>query len=390
MTKNKCLLCGATEFAELLHIERFPIFFGAIPIEKRNQVESFPLTIVICEFCSLIQQVNLLEQDVLRRIYTEDYYNCPSPLASGMGTIEIDKFYTFFMSCKLKKGKLLEIGCFDGYLLNKLHDSGWDVHGCDPSAMTERAVEHFGKEKIINDFFEDDTFPPESFDIIILRNLLEHLYNIHDFLQSVIKCLKPGGKIFIDVPNIRTLVQYGSIGTFFHQHISYFSLHTLSTLLGMHEFSIANSYEGNPNLFIAGVKERDISIVDYSSNNSFNIKKEKDFFLEATRKVEKKIMSIFDNSTYQNIAIFGASIIATRIINLLKKKLVNKIKYIFDNDALKYGKVIYGCDVPISDPSKLDDSKFDVILISTYLFEKEIYDQLVELGVAKNKIMTLR
>ena len=80
-------------------------------------------------------------------------------------------------------GKLLEIACFDGYLLKKLNSDGWDIYGCDPSSMTKVAVEDFGEERIINDFFTEKTFPPETFDVVIFRNLLEHLYDIHSFIQ---------------------------------------------------------------------------------------------------------------------------------------------------------------------------------------------------------------
>ena len=115
----------------------------------------------------------------------------------------------------------MEIACFDGYILSKLQKLGWDVYGCDPSQITKNAVKMFGEERIVNDFFTKETFPPGSFDVIIFRNLLEHLYDIHEFIQTVFQVLKPGGKIFIDVPNVKALLDVGGFGTFFHQHISY-------------------------------------------------------------------------------------------------------------------------------------------------------------------------
>ena len=120
MPQNDCLVCKGTDFIELLHLEQFPIFFGAVHSEKISKVECFPLTIAICDQCSLVQQINLLEEKILNEVYTAEYYNCPSPLMTGMGISEIDKFYSFFQSCKLTPSKLLEIACFDGYLLEKL------------------------------------------------------------------------------------------------------------------------------------------------------------------------------------------------------------------------------------------------------------------------------
>ena len=109
--------------------------------------------------------------------------------------------------------------------------------------------------KIINDFFTEKTFPPETFDVIIFRNLLEHLYDIHGFLDSVETCLKKEGRIFVDVPNVDEILKIGGFGTFFHQHVSYFSMNTLTHFLSLHGFRIEQSYAGTPNLFISAIKK---------------------------------------------------------------------------------------------------------------------------------------
>ena len=95
MSQNHCLLCKSKGFTELLELEKFPIFFGAIPQNKQGDVQCYPLTIAICDECALVQQINLLDEVVLNEVYQAEYYNCPSPMASGMGVREIDKFYSF-------------------------------------------------------------------------------------------------------------------------------------------------------------------------------------------------------------------------------------------------------------------------------------------------------
>ena len=117
MNQNHCLLCKSKEFKELLNIEKFPIFFGAIPQDKQGDVQCYPLIIAICNSCALVQQINLLDEDVLNEVYQAEYYNCPSPMASGMGIREIGKFYSFFQNCYLETGQLLAMACFVGYLL---------------------------------------------------------------------------------------------------------------------------------------------------------------------------------------------------------------------------------------------------------------------------------
>jgi len=388
MSQNHCLLCKSKGFTELLKLEKFPIFFGAIPQNKQGDVQCYPLTIAICDECALVQQINLLDEDVLNEVYQAEYYNCPSPMASGMGVREIGKFYSFFQDCHLKKGKLLEIACFDGYLLNKFQNDGWDVYGCDPSTMTKVAMETLGSDRIINDFFTSESFATDNFDVIIFRNLLEHLYDIHSFIDAVSRCLKIGGRIFVDVPNIKEILKIGGIGTFFHQHITYFSVNTLSYLLAQHGFAIEKTHEGNPNLFVSAVKktetQTDITKISY------HIKNEISQYIIADQDAKKYINKIFNEHPYHTIALFGASVLATSIITYLESEQISKIKYIFDNDSQKHGKLLIGCDAVIQPPEQLINSKFDVIVITTYLFHEEIKNQLVKMGVEQNKIIIFR
>ena len=120
-----------------------------------------------------------------------------------MGVSEIEKFIDFFKKFKNHPGKLLEIACFDGYLLKRLKTYKWDVYGCYPCSYTIIAIKLFGGKKIKLYFFKKGVYPSESFDAVVFRNLLEHIYNPNAFLKEVAESLKKNGKIFIDVPNLK-------------------------------------------------------------------------------------------------------------------------------------------------------------------------------------------
>jgi len=80
--------------------------------------------------------------------------------------------------------------------------------------------------------------------------------------------------------------------------------------------------------------------------------------------------------------------LATTIINFLQLEQILKIKHIFDNDTQKHGKSLFGCDAIINPPDKILESNFDLILITTYFFDKEIKEQLLEMGIDSHKIIT--
>ena len=65
-----------------------------------------------------------------------------------------------------------------------------------------------------------------------------------------------------------------------------------------------------------------------------------------------------------------------------------KISGLFDNDKYKHGKYISGIDIPVESPDRIKDSKLDIILISTYLFEKDILTQLKSFQLEGLKTVT--
>ncbi len=393
MLENKCLICGGESFAELFYIDQFPILFGAVSPERRGKVKKYPLTMAICDECSLTQQINLLPGSVLDEVYTADYYSCPAPSGNQVGKRVINVFYSFFNKNMADKNndqqrKLLEVGCFDGYLLTLLQKDSWDIYGCDPAGQTSIAVKNLGEDRIINDFFSRDTYKEKSFDVVIFRHLLEHLYDLHSFLDDIFYVLKDDGCVFIEVPNIYATFSFGGFGSFFHQHISHFSIETLQFLLSRHGF-IIEKYEATDVLHVKVGKNK--SGIPRAAINktkvSLEVEEKKKAFLDKHKNIEKKIKQLFAGVNNETIAIFGASAAATTMVNMLDKDKRKKIKGIFDNDVSKHGKFIEGIEISISNPEGIRLEKFDAIIICSHIFSDEIYEQLINLGVDKNKII---
>ena len=390
MPNNKCLICGGGSFKELLHLDEFPILFGAVPAERKGKVKKYPLTVAVCNECSLIQQINLLPGSVLAEVYTADYYSCPPPSGNQVGRRVINEFRVFFdknSPANGGKGRLLEIGCFDGYLLGELKKAAWDVYGCDPAGQTRIAIASLGKERIVNDFFSKATYPAKHFDVVVFRHLLEHLYDLHGFLDAVSHVLKDDGCVFIEVPNVYSTFDFGGFGSFFHQHISHFSIETLQALLSRHDFVI-EEYEETSVLHVKAGKRRGQSGVA-ENKVLVDIESRKRDFLEKYGRIEQELRRIFSDPRNKRIAIFGASAVASTIVNTLDAERRLKVSCIFDNDSSKHGKYIEGVDVPIASPEKAKTDDFDVVIIGSYIFAEEIFAQLTEMGVDKSKIVSL-
>ena len=99
--------------------------------------------------------------------------------------------------------KLLDVGCGTGDFLQEAKRNSWGVSGIEPNAQA-RAI---ANNKTDNSVFEIDEllkFQVESFDVISLWHVLEHLPNLDEQIQIFKKLLKPNGTLIIAVPNYKS------------------------------------------------------------------------------------------------------------------------------------------------------------------------------------------
>jgi 2-polyprenyl-3-methyl-5-hydroxy-6-metoxy-1,4-benzoquinol methylase len=103
------------------------------------------------------------------------------------------------------KGKILDIGAGRGELLRAASEASWTAVGIEPSAsFAEYAAKYSGAE-IRREPLEQCNFPDASFDVVVLSAVLEHVYNPDEIIKEIARILRPGGALFLDVPNERGL-----------------------------------------------------------------------------------------------------------------------------------------------------------------------------------------
>lgn len=98
-------------------------------------------------------------------------------------------------------GTMLELGCGRGELLRGAANRGWKTRGVDMTAgFAEVARERHGIE-VEHASIRDSSALQETYDVVILAAILEHLYDPVETLERVWSALVTGGLVFIDVPN---------------------------------------------------------------------------------------------------------------------------------------------------------------------------------------------
>jgi SAM-dependent methyltransferase len=104
---------------------------------------------------------------------------------------------------KLNTGKkILDIGCGDGHFLYLCGLKGFDCHGVEDSKdLLSYAASKTGA-KIVKGLYSREMFPPESFDIITLIQVLEHIPDPVYALETARYHLRENGILIIEVPSI--------------------------------------------------------------------------------------------------------------------------------------------------------------------------------------------
>jgi SAM-dependent methyltransferase len=97
--------------------------------------------------------------------------------------------------------KVLDFGCGDGKILDRLQERGWQTYGIEPSTSVAFARHH------------RLTAPPQdgSFDFIVLHHVLEHVTDPLGVLRQLGGALREGGVLFISLPRLDTLPRHGHL-----------------------------------------------------------------------------------------------------------------------------------------------------------------------------------
>ncbi|MGI9069732.1 MAG: methyltransferase domain-containing protein [Pyrinomonadaceae bacterium] len=151
------------------------------------------------------------------------------------------------------KGQLLDIGAGRGELLRAASEAGWSAVGIEPSASFAEYAARYSGAKIKREPLEQCNFPDASFDVVVLSAVLEHVYNPDEIIKEIARILRPGGALFLDVPNEQGL--YFRVGNLYQRlrgrdwtvnlaptfepfHVFGFNANALRKLVTKHGFAI--------------------------------------------------------------------------------------------------------------------------------------------------------
>ena len=98
------------------------------------------------------------------------------------------------------KKKVLDVGCGTGELLNYFKNNEWEVLGLEPDSSARKfGVENYGLNVEPLDYL--DSIKSNSFPVIMMWHVLEHVYNLDEEILKIKDKLESGGYLIVAVPN---------------------------------------------------------------------------------------------------------------------------------------------------------------------------------------------
>lgn len=99
-----------------------------------------------------------------------------------------------------KKGNILDIGAGVGDFLAFVKQNGWQTMGVEPSPKAKEIA----IKKGVDFANETSDLQNQSFDIITMWHVLEHVPNLENQILELKRLLKPNGTLIVAVPNFKS------------------------------------------------------------------------------------------------------------------------------------------------------------------------------------------
>lgn len=352
--RNNCRLCGGA-FEEVLDLGlTYPSEF----VDEQAEQVKVPLTLVKCVDCDLVQLKHTVNQDKLYRQY---WYR--SSLNNSMVTALQNIVTEIELYQKLKPGDVLvDIGCNDGILFSLYSNREARVMvGFDPAKNLA------SEAKTRCDYFFNDYFTAAGYDELELPKasvvtsiaMFYDLEDPHSFIEDVASILADDGMWVIQMTDLVSMLEINAFDNISHEHLEYYSLTVLDSLLLEHRLEIShvefNQVNGGsirvyvhkecalPSWQYICALEAEENFFD-SSNDPF---KE---FKERTEDIKRIVVGciVDEVANGKTVAVMGASTKGNTLLQYfgLDDSLISHAAEI---NKEKFGKRTIGTNIPIID-----------------------------------------
>lgn len=357
-----CRVCHSRNIKDLNTLKSFYLL---------NFDLSVDMPYIACADCDFISQGRFVGDEFL-----SSYYNKSTMLRRKEPQAQEEdqnRRQTHFLSShiEIENKRVLEVGSSTGFFLKHLHEHHaasiyFDELSEDAVAILESQPE-FKNFRKYND----------KMNLIVLRHVLEHIYDLDDFLAHLDSITEDDGQIFVEVPDWSHLDGHTDPLNF--EHINQFNAANLVSLFNRNgwscealEKSICATDPASPNRVLRLIFQKKPNC------NEIDIRFEK-FMEEHHDHLNNSINTVLSYlGQDKSVALYPASHLT---FSAIKETCLSDFNVVglFDIDKKKHGKKVN--EVEIFPAENLLSANADVIILLTMAYETEIINSLKSMGV---------
>ncbi|TAK89967.1 MAG: class I SAM-dependent methyltransferase [Burkholderiaceae bacterium] len=385
----KCRHCAAELTLPFLDLGTAPPSNAYLDATQLHAPELwYPLRLLVCETCWLVQTEDYARADEL---FSADYAYFSSTSSSWL---DHAARYAKMITQRLELGahsQVVELASNDGYLLKNFVAAGIPCLGIEPTASTAAAAEQLGIP-VLREFFgtalaQQLAAQGKQADLIIGNNVYAHVPDVNDFTAGMAALLKSDGSITLEFPHLLRLIEQCQFDTVYHEHFSYFSLHTVRHIFaraGLRVWDVEELTTHGGSLRVYGchaggtratsaavtallAREEEYGLCTCAPYLDFQARAEQVKNGLLTFLIEQKRLG-------KKVAAYGAAAKGNTLLNYAGVKR-DLLPYVCDAAPSKQNKFLPGARIPILPPTVLQERQPDVVLILPWNIAPEVLAQ---------------
>jgi hypothetical protein len=235
---ERCQVCDSNDLQTILFLGYLPPVNTMHPIGTTPREQAgYPASLLYCSTCHLVQLGLVVDARIL---FPPEY-----PYTSSTTRILRDNFAELAQECGelldlARDDLVVDVGSNDGNLLSNFK-TGHRVLGITPEQIGRIAIERgiptvidYLNRAVVKQILQDHG----SAKLITATNVFAHIDDVHEAVQCILELLDADGTFVTESHYLLPLIETVQYDTIYHEHLRYYSLHSLKYLLEMHDLEV--------------------------------------------------------------------------------------------------------------------------------------------------------